>query len=821
LGRINEIAFGPSNSNTIYVGTPAAGLWKSTDGGSNWASNTDNLPSLGVSAIVVDKDDANTIYIGTGDRDGNDSAGKGVMKSTDGGNTFTAINSGILSYEYINDLIQDPNNGDVMIAAGYFKSIYRTSNGGASWSTVSNPSPSDAVLSLAFKPGNSQIVYASTRYGKFYRSTDNGQNWSQITSGFPNLTSSGTHRAFIAVSAAAPNDVYVVRADGRPFEGLYRSTDNGASFSKQSGSPNLLGYYDGTGSDATSGQGWYDLTIVADPTTAGTIYVGGVNIWKSTNNGASWTKKTSWTSDVHADQHHLAFGPNGYCYAGNDGGLYYSSDGWDSETEISSGLSIAQLYKIGQSRNTADLTLAGFQDNGTGLRDGNSWSTVVGGDGMECAIDPTNDSYKYMALYYGDIRRSVNGGWFSIASSLEDGPWVTPYKINPTDPNMILSGRNTKLWRTTNAKAASTGDVSWTGVTSTLDDGLDVEVSPVDGKICYYSTTNDHLYRTDDITASSPTWVEVSLPLNNQSVNDIVAHPTALNTVYITLGTHVYKSTNKGGTWTDYTHNFPDLKPFCLAYDKTTNEGIYAGTPAGIYYLEPGTNNWTSFSTNLPVNVDSRELEIYYDDVNPSNNLIRVATYGRGMWSSPLASAPLPVSLISFSGKKISHHAIALNWTTSSEINNEEFIIQRSMDGVHFRPIGHVKGAGQSSTPKSYAFLDNNPGAGINYYRLVQKDFDGVKTHHHIVAVSFSVDGYQGVEVYPNPNKGIFTVFINQQYTGLFDLAVYNQTGQLVISEKQVSNGRHPLDLTGLPKGLYYLEVKNKDVLNTQKIFVE
>ncbi|HHB79852.1 MAG TPA: hypothetical protein ENK85_11520, partial [Saprospiraceae bacterium] len=153
LGRINEIAFGPSNSNTIYVGTPAAGLWKSTDGGSNWASNTDNLPSLGVSAIVVDKDDANTIYIGTGDRDGNDSAGKGVMKSTDGGNTFTAINSGILSYEYINDLIQDPNNGDVMIAAGYFKSIYRTSNGGASWSTVSNPSPSDAVLSLAFKPG--------------------------------------------------------------------------------------------------------------------------------------------------------------------------------------------------------------------------------------------------------------------------------------------------------------------------------------------------------------------------------------------------------------------------------------------------------------------------------------------------------------------------------------------------------------------------------------------------------------------------------------------------------------------------------------------
>ncbi len=821
IGRINEIVFEPGNANTIYIGTPAAGLWKSTDGGSNWSSNTDALPSLGVSAIVVDKDDHNTIYIGTGDRDGFDSQGRGVMKSTDGGNNFVAINTGIPNNEYINDLIQDPNNANILIAGGYFNSFYRTTDGGANWTKVTNLT--ESITNLVFKPGNSQYVYATSRSGKFFRSTTNGQAWTEITSGFPNLGGNGSHRAFLAVSSQRPNDVYVVRANGRYFDGLYRSTDSGQSFTQQSSTPNILGYDDGTGDDEFSGQGFYDLTIVMDPTTAGTMYVGSVNIWKSTDYGATWTKKTTWYSDVHSDQHHLTFGPNGYCYAGNDGGIYYSTDGWDTETEITNGLSIAQLYKVGQSKQTQNLVLAGFQDNGTGRMDGSNWTTVVGGDGMECAIDPTDDSYKFMELYYGDVRRSVNNGWYeSIVAGIEDGPWVTPYKINPSNSNMMVMGRDSKVWRSTNIKTGNPADVAWAGISSAFSGaGMDIAISKVDGKLAYYSTDKDELYRCTDITAANPSWTLLNLPLNGSSVNDILTHPTNLNTVYITLDQSIYKSTDKGANWTDITNNFPSLKPLCLAYDKNTNEGIYAGTPAGVYYLEPGTNNWTDFSTNLPVNVDARELEIYYDDANPSNNLIRVATYGRGMWTSPLAAAPLPVSLLSFAGKKINHAAIELTWRTSSEINNDFFIIERSDDGIHFESIGTVKGAGQSTTVQRYTHIDDSPKEGINYYRLIQVDNDGVKTFHQVISVSFSVDGFQGVDAYPNPAKDKLTVMINHQFSGLFDIELYRANGQLLLAQKQVKNGSYTLDISHFPKGVYYLEVKNESVLNTRKVIIE
>ncbi len=819
VGRVNEIAFEPGNANTIYIGTPAAGLWKSTDGGSTWASYTDNLPTLGISAIVVDKDNHDVIFIGTGDRDSFDSNGKGVMKSTDGGVTFVSINNGISNNEYINDLIQDPTDGNVLIAAGEYNGIHRSTDGGDTWT---NMYPYESIVNIVFKPGDADIVYASSDSGRFFKSVNNGQSWTLISAGIPTTTPG---RAFIAVSPATPNDVYFVRANNRYFEGLYHSTDSGENFTLKSSTPNIFGYYSGTGNDEFRGQGWYDLTIVADPINANVIYVGSVNIWKSTDSGANWVKKTSWAglnSDaVHADQHHLTFAPNGYCYAANDGGVYYSTDGWTTNTEISSGLAISQLYKIGQSKQSQNLVIAGFQDNGTGLLSGNTWATVVGGDGMECAIDPTDDAYQYTELYYGTLRRSINDSYFySIENINEDAPWVTPFVIHPTDPNMMLMGRNKHVWRSTNIKTPNSGDVTWTSISDAFTKpGTGFAISEVDGKTTYYSTKN-RLYRCDDVTAANPVWISLTQPTPTSNINDIITHPTDINILYIASGSGIYKSNDKGATWTNYTYNFPSLQILCLAYDKNTNEGLYAGSTAGIYYLEPGTNNWTSFNQNFPINVDARELEIYYDDVTPANNLIRVATYGRGMWSSPLAASPLPVSLVAFAGKKISHHAVALNWQTSSEINNDYFSIQRSTDGTHFETLGTVKGAGNTTSINRYSLIDKNPKEGVNYYQLVQHDNDGVKHFHNIIAISFSVDNYRGVEVFPNPTDGLTTVYINKQYEGKFDISIFNQLGQVVFTKSQAPNGRHELDLSNLQKGTYFLEIKNEAVLNTQKIIL-
>ena len=186
------------------------------------------------------------------------------------------------------------------------------------------------------------------------------------------------------------------------------------------------------------------MVIAADPTNANIIYTGGINLWKSVNcvtnmSCVSYLVGTSGSIDgVHADQHALEFSPHSNdLYNGNDGGLYISSDSGVNWTDRSDGLAIAQLYKIGVSQQTVDHAINGYQDNGTALNTGTQFTTEIGGDGMECIIDPTNDNLVYGSLYYGDIRRSTNGGTTfsgSITNSInENSGWVTPYKLDPNN----------------------------------------------------------------------------------------------------------------------------------------------------------------------------------------------------------------------------------------------------------------------------------------------------------------------------------------------------------------------------------------------------
>jgi PKD repeat protein len=636
LGRINAIAFHPTDPNTIYIGAPSGGLWVTHDGGLTWASNTDNLPTAGVSAIMLDYNNPEIIYMGTGDRDAGDAAGLGVMKSFDGGLTWSSSNNGMGDVT-VGRLIIHPGNQDMLLAATT-GGIFKTTDGGLNWTNKMSGNFKDIV----FKTNDPSVIYASAS-GKFYRSMDTGESWNQITAGL----TIGV-RGVIGVTPANQDVVYFLLSNNsNEFQGLYKSTNNGISFIEKSHSPNIMDWScDGSG---TGGQAWYDLEIAVDPTNENIIYSGGVDTWKSTNSGVNWTINSHWYGgcnrpSVHADQHVFEYSPlNGKLYIGNDGGIYWTDNGGNAWNEITDGLAISQTYKLGQSATVDDLVINGYQDNGSSVYEGSTWTVANGGDGMECAVDPVDFHYRYSTLYYGDIFRHYNNtGQGKIAGLntngiTESGGWVTPFLIDENDPKTMFIGYK-NVWRSNNIKAPNVNNVTWTEISNGLTgDNLNVlEQSPKNTNILYVAGGNK-LYRTDNCKSDAPVWINLSskLPVSS-TITDIEAHPYNEDIVYITFDNRVYMSWDKGNSWNDWTGLLPDVHISCIVYNKHSLYGTYIGTDMGVFYRDYAYCGWNSFSNGLPVNAKVTELEIFYDDANPANDRIKASTYGRGLWESEM-----------------------------------------------------------------------------------------------------------------------------------------------------------------------------------------
>lgn len=640
LGRLNAIAFHPTNPDIIYVGAPAGGLWVTTTGGNSWTTTTDVIPTLGVSAIAIDPSNPSIIYIGTGDRDGGDAPGVGVMKSVDAGATWQLSNTG-MDNRIVGDLLIDATNTQILYA-GTTSGIFKSIDGGANWTLKE----SGAFKDLAFKPGSNNILYA-TQNGGFYRSTDAGENWFQITAGLP----SGA-RGVIAVTAANPDLVYFLLAQGdNGFRGLYRSTNSGMIFAEMSDSPNIMDWScDGSGS---GGQAWYDLALVADQVNENVIYAGGVNVWRSNDGGNSWQINGHWyggcgVAEVHADQHIFVTNPlNNRIYIGNDGGIYWTDNNGAQWNEISTGLSITQSYKIGQSATEDDLVVSGHQDNGTYLFDFDVWTAIGGGDGMECAIDYTNANYRYTTVYYGAINRVIGYNGSQIAGNgvngiTEEGAWVTPFIIDEEDPNTMFIGYK-NVWRSVNIKSPSASGVDWQKISTINTGNLSVlEQSPVNTNLLY-AASGGALYICSNAKEDEPTWINISSQLNSgSSISDIEASPYEENTVYIVQDKEVYKSTDRGLTWVDITGGLPDIHFSGITYYKNSQEGLYLCSDAGVYYKDKSLSDWIPFSNGLPAAVKVTELEIYYDPTSPAGDKIKAGTFGRGLWKSDMyVAAPV------------------------------------------------------------------------------------------------------------------------------------------------------------------------------------
>lgn len=638
LGRINAIAFHPTDANTLYVGSPSGGLWFSMDYGNNWAELNNDLIRLGVSAVLVHPTNPSLMYIGTGDRDGGDAPGYGVWRSLDGGNSWAARNTGMGNVT-VGELWMDPANTNLLVAATS-DGMYRSTNGGSSWTQALS---GHNIKDMAARPGDSDTLYASG--SNLYRSLNNGQTWTQLTAGVP----AGVSRIGLAVSADNPDYVYLLAGTGAGLDGVYRSTNGGNTFTLQASSPNLFGYdtFGGTGSQA-----WYDLVLIADPNDADHLYSGAINVWESFDGGVNWSIVTHWVGSggipaIHADDHALEYSPHtGDLMLGHDGGISYTTNGGASWIDISNGLDIAQVYKLGQSQNSRNLTINGYQDNGTAYYRNGAWITEIGGDGMECIIDFQDDQVMYGALYYGDIRRSTNGGnsFSTVAENgvngiTESGAWVTPYKLDPANANRMYVGyRN--IWVSNNVKTAATGSVAWNQIstfpgTNTIRD-LDIARSNPD--VIYVSRSGTlNFYKTTNATAATPTWTDLDANLPASGFpKDIEIHPTDPNTVWIALGNNIYQSTNGGASWTDVSGTLPNISLNTIVYDRLSPVGaMYVGMDVGVYYHDNTMADWELYMNGLP-NVEITELEIYYDPLCRGNDLLRASTYGRGMWQSEL-----------------------------------------------------------------------------------------------------------------------------------------------------------------------------------------
>ncbi|OJJ15183.1 hypothetical protein BKI52_39655 [marine bacterium AO1-C] len=680
LGRIVSIAVEPSQQNIMYAGSPGGGIWKSVNAGQSWQPLGDRMTNMSIWSIAIDPNNVNTVFLGN-------SAGQ-IMKSTNGGSTWSEIYR--VSGTPRRILIHP---GSSRIFVGTTRALYRSTNGGSSFSVVLNTKAED----VEFKPGNTNIVYACGN--SFYRSTNGGSSFSRVTSGIVS-----SERLKMAVTPANPDLVYLVQKRGSSFGYLYRSSNSGASFSVRSN------YSTVSTSQVYFTQASRDMAITVSNTNANEVHVGGMDYSRSLDGGVSFTKLAAWNapndrSYIHADVEVLQY-VNGTIYAGTDGGIFRSRDRGNNMADLTQGgLAVRQYYRIGGAATDANMIVGGAQDNGTNIMSGSNrtFKEWLGADGMECFIDHKNKNVVYGTTQFGNLYKSTNGG-NSIGNISKpgnfSGEWVTPFMIDPIDNRKIYVGYN-DLYRSTNGGSSG----SWRNITQSLNIGgkLDEMAIAASNNNYIYIAERGRLWRTKNGQSSNPTWVEISN--FSGDVNFIAVDPTNPERVAIaTTGSRVYKSENAGSSWTNIRRNLPNISALCVVFDDTPANGLYVGMQSGVYYTNDNLSGWVPFSTNLP-GVQTSELEIHY-----GSRKIRVATYGRGIWEADLYDeVSTGVNAPSNLTAEVNNQNVTLSWRDNS--NNEGgFTIERS-NGGDFERIDFV---GTNTT----TFTDAGLAEGTYTYRV-------------------------------------------------------------------------------------------------------
>ena len=607
MGRVNCIEFDPTNIKTVYIGSPGGGIWKTADYGNTWKPIFDFQPTISTGDIAIDKTNPKIVYVATSDAFGYGSPfwggtySVGVMKSIDGGSTWapTGLSWTVGQNRTIRRLVIHPTNGKILLAATS-DGVYRTEDAGITWKHLILNSAFD----VEFQQNDGNIAYATT--DKVLKSIDAGATFSNLTA-----TCAGS-RYNIEIAKTNPKILYTLCTDGT----VQKSTNSGASWAPVT-APGVTLY------------GYYDNVLAVSPVDPNIVYVAGFDIKKSTNGGTSWS---SVPAQGHVDNHCIEFipGSSSMMLFGNDGGLFYTTNGGATSASWNKGLSITQFYRLGICKLDAKVMACGAQDNGNMKYNGATFTNITGGDGMENFIDWSNCKTIYSATQNGSLNRSTDGGaTYTGVSTPSTGAWITPWCQDPFTAKTIYAGTN-KVYKSLNQGTL------WTDISGALAGVFRftiLKVSNQSNKFIYAGSGNK-LYMTDNAGAS---WKDITagLPVAGNYLMDVAISDKDSKVAWAVLsgynaGEKVYKTKDAGVTWTNISGTLPNIPVNCAVYENNPKNAVYIGTDAGVYYINDGLADWVPYKWGLP-NVIVDELEIHY-----ATKVIRAATYGRGMWYAAL-----------------------------------------------------------------------------------------------------------------------------------------------------------------------------------------
>ncbi|WP_235293981.1 3-coathanger stack domain-containing protein [Portibacter lacus] len=682
IGRVNRMAFHPTNENIIYIGGPAGGLWKTIDGGNTWNVLDDYLPSLGISGIVVSHENPQVVYALSGDGDGGGYFfSSGVFKSTNGGATWIAQDLGIDTTYAGFTLEMDPNDANHLLAATT-EGLYRTTDGGNNWTKKRN----GKIYDVKFKPGSSDKVYIATDFTILKYNNINTSYWDDPTI-TPIIQLKG--RKALAVTPADPSRVYAFIGPNLPnntYQGFYISQNEGESFLRVHDSPNTPG-----------GQTTYNFCAAASPINKNTVITCGLNAWKTVNGGVHFSQIThyrytdsiSWY--VHPDFHDIAFNPlNNKLYAATDGGFYVSENQGQTWSDLSAGLGLAQYYRIDVTPEDEHYVVGGLQDNGLKIRKSNSilHDHILGTDGFDVKFY-NGDKSKYIVSTSGSTKRFADDGNIEVNFlSLPLG--FSKLAIKPDDNNTMVvasSNFNGKLYKSTNE------GVSFDSINLLAGNAL--ESCPSNNNRLYLAgpkkmyISNDFGSSVEEISSNPEFPAASEFP----SISDIAVHPLNSNFVCASFGgyefpTGVVMSTNAGTTWTNITGSLPDIPIRCITV--AVNGDIYVGANIGIFLRKAGSTDWIPYRNGLP-NVVINDLAIEH-----GSGTLYAGTFGRGIWKAPISPSACLESLtfspsVTHSGFK--YYEAQNNITSSGQVFGEftSNVFFQAGNSVTLLPGAHIK----------------------------------------------------------------------------------------------------------------------------------
>jgi photosystem II stability/assembly factor-like uncharacterized protein len=678
-GRIDDFAVLESNPSVFYVATATGGLWKTVNNGTTFEVQFTNELSVSIGDVAIAPNDANHVWVGTGENNNRQSSswGDGVYKSTDGGKTWR--NMGLKQSMHIARILVDPVDHDVVYVAalgslwgaGGERGVYKTTDGGLTWTRVLTTDENTGATELVMDPSNNKTLYAATYQRRravwsmngggpgsaIWKSTDAGRTWTKLTKGIPE---GHLGRIGLDVYRKNPNVLYA-RIEHAKESGTYRSDDAGASWAKMS---------------ATNPRPMYFSQIRIDPNNDQRIYVLGVSLHVSDDGGKTF--RGDGASKIHVDFHAAWINPanSDHVLLGGDGGVGISYD--KSKTYVwLRNIPVSQFYHVSYDMKTPFNVCGGLQDNNTwcgpsAVRSasgiGNDeWFVINGGDGFVGLLDPTDSRILYAESQDGRMNRidRVTNERKPIRPEPADGEkpyrwnWDTPMILSPHNPATIFVAANRVFkstdrghsWKaisedlTTNTDRATLELMGVKGKDITLakDDGVasysnlvSFAESPKRAGIYYagsddgvVSVSRDDGAKWDNVTSKVP-----GLPKGTY-VSKLAPSRFDEATVYATFdghrlndfATYVYASRDFGQSWQSIKSDLPAGEVArTITEDLKNPDVLYLGTERGLYVSVDRGKQWMRVKGSLPT------VPIYEITLHPRDNAMLLATHGRGIW---------------------------------------------------------------------------------------------------------------------------------------------------------------------------------------------